>query len=1271
MNSRSLRLISVLMAVILLFSGIPFISIAADVAGGDAVVSGSIAPVDEYESEDGATGEIDFINSAAPAEDKDETEIIDQAKVEASLHLTNGLPETASVDNEEEIDGEEEFPSADETVPEDLVPAESFENEPDSFDDAADGGGIQTDFSLVFINASSSSVEVNIGNAAKITFGYIGCNKPVKFIAYADNHNLNGSWGDWNNHKIDLTIVGRSAGKTTLTVKLVDKNENVLATKKIGVTVTNKARFKLTKSADTLYKGKGTSVGMTFSGVTGGMRYGVSVNGSSVSVSWGNWSGSTRYLNVHGTNAGTSRITFYLYSQNGTLLQTDTATVSVVNNPGFGLSETSATVDVGGQKTFLITPYNVIGKFYCEYSLSNGNCTAAWGAWNGSSFPLHVYGKTPGGTTITVKLCAKNGTVLASRAISFTTRENPSISSSRDPVSVQVGSSQNVTLSFKGVNSSVYITTAKSNNNVTTELGRISGSSCTLKISGNACGTSVITAHLRRSNGSIAAACTINVSVVGVPTVSLSPASVSMKVGQQAAVTATAGNITGNYSLAFGVNGNTVTCSWAGNIVNNKATLTVKATKKGNSTVTVYLKNEQGTVVAQQSVTVAIQAADVPKVTAETRSVAVTKGSSVKIKVSIGGCSGDVYLRAQADNDCVTSSWGNWLFNTNTLTVNGQKLGDSVITIKMIRSSDGKELASETIRAGIFEDTSLINSLSYSFDNYSDEIPYSTFVRAFGQNTKSARLYDKQHYAGGLCYGFAVTSMLMQQRTYISPSAFGKSSTWGLKKNNNSGTYNMNVDSFIKWMFITQFSTRKANTISYNLNSLCNYVKNGGIALTCIWGNGGGHAVVAYKLDDVHNRLYIYDSNWPGAVRYITVGKNASGVYTNWSYNLFGDTTWGSNRGGTIGYQTLGAVNNQWINRESLLVYPNWISENLLITNSNEFSVLDIEENIVASYSNGVLNCKENAAYLVDVAGYNPNAESVDDDSSWVIMYLPTAFYTVRNNDTSVDSFHAEMISTELGVSVETDSDEISFGVEDAYDLCSTYISLEAGEEYEVELLSSREGEKNITVNGVGIGEETVLGLALENGVCTCLTDAQASVNIDGAFENGYTVTASADEGGTITHEGANPVLKDGSITFEISPKPCYELEDVLVNGESVGVVREYTFDRVDADASIEAVFAQKHTFSPVTVGATCTENGCAANVCSVCGETENVEILPALGHVDGNEDGLCDRCGVNMTGTEQERCPYCHQTHTGPVAGFVGFFHKIIYFFRHLFGRA
>lgn len=72
-----------------------------------------------------------------------------------------------------------------------------------------------------------------------------------------------------------------------------------------------------------------------------------------------------------------------------------------------------------------------------------------------------------------------------------------------------------------------------------------------------------------------------------------------------------------------------------------------------------------------------------------------------------------------------------------------------------------------------------------------------------------------------------------------------------------------------------------------------------------------------------------------------------------------------------------------------------------------------------------------------------------------------------------------------------------------------------------------------------------------------------------------YTITAKAEKGGTISPEGAVSVAKNTDKTFTITPNKGYEVKDVLVDGESVGKVTEYTFDEVSKAHTITATFEE------------------------------------------------------------------------------------------------
>lgn len=70
-----------------------------------------------------------------------------------------------------------------------------------------------------------------------------------------------------------------------------------------------------------------------------------------------------------------------------------------------------------------------------------------------------------------------------------------------------------------------------------------------------------------------------------------------------------------------------------------------------------------------------------------------------------------------------------------------------------------------------------------------------------------------------------------------------------------------------------------------------------------------------------------------------------------------------------------------------------------------------------------------------------------------------------------------------------------------------------------------------------------------------------------------YTIAATADDGGSIDPSGSVRVASGRDKTFTITADEGYEIADVLVDGESVGAVSEYTFENVRKKHTIEARF--------------------------------------------------------------------------------------------------
>ena len=71
-----------------------------------------------------------------------------------------------------------------------------------------------------------------------------------------------------------------------------------------------------------------------------------------------------------------------------------------------------------------------------------------------------------------------------------------------------------------------------------------------------------------------------------------------------------------------------------------------------------------------------------------------------------------------------------------------------------------------------------------------------------------------------------------------------------------------------------------------------------------------------------------------------------------------------------------------------------------------------------------------------------------------------------------------------------------------------------------------------------------------------------------------YTITSSAETGGTISPSGSVPVAAGADQTFTITPALGFEIVDVVTDNGSMGPVPSYTFSNVTADNSITAYFS-------------------------------------------------------------------------------------------------
>jgi hypothetical protein len=111
------------------------------------------------------------------------------------------------------------------------------------------------------------------------------------------------------------------------------------------------------------------------------------------------------------------------------------------------------------------------------------------------------------------------------------------------------------------------------------------------------------------------------------------------------------------------------------------------------------------------------------------------------------------------------------------------------------------------------------------------------------------------------------------------------------------------------------------------------------------------------------------------------------------------------------------------------------------------------------------------------------------------------------------------------------------------------------------------------------------------SGTGLCATTINGATTITAAFNKStasYVITAAVNgTGGAISPSGTSSVNSGENKTFTIAPNTGYSISGVIVDGQSVGAVANYTFSNIAANHTIAATFTVKSYVVTATVSGT------------------------------------------------------------------------------------
>ena len=616
--------------------------------------------------------------------------------------------------------------------------------------------------------------------------------------------------------------------------------------------------------------------------------------------------------------------------------------------------------------------------------------------------------------------------------------------------------------------------------------------------------------------------------------------------------------------------------------------VTIRGLNEGVKEFGIGLMGPNNECIAELTLTVTVKPSSTASITTTASEVHVNAGNVVNVVFKYTNTTAAADLRMKYEytgTECMECNRSACCGNTMIIAVKGKTGGIGRLVVSLV-DANGKEYANCAVNVKVESNgRDVLGNLSYSFSNFGEAASLGVCKQMYGNNEKAKTIYNKESGKNGNCFGMALTSTLFyvpNNGVTTSSFRFGAANANALKLNDKNGNLNMNVKEFIQGMMITQFanSCNQSYIESHELYKLkdleyliASETAAGRPVKVGVGKAGkGAHAVVAYGLEYPTNTktvILIYDNNYPNQTKKLTMNKNLNGVYTSWSFEGY-NHIFKSENGAWISYYSYADCKKLWDKRGHL----GGGEANLLISNSENFSIKDYEGTQLAYVENGILSAQEEGFEQKISEDLLPDA-SVSENS--VLLYVPSDVYIVENKDEDVKEFELSIAGCDLSSNITTTASEVALCADDDTEYASAMILNGEGKDYKIELGSSIEGQPE-SQEWEGRCEADVVAVNVNAGVTETVnmnTESLVTGMINTADEavTAYMIHAEAQKGGKISNPGISNVDEKTSKTYTITADKGYRIGKVYVDGNDYGALSSYTFRDVDKDHEIKAVF--------------------------------------------------------------------------------------------------